>query len=260
MKALSALLVAWFAGAVAWAQVPTSNVLYRVLRIKTATSTGSAFTIEVDGKQYLITARHLLTGFGSEGEIELWIGGQVEPGPGRAPSIPSKEVVDIAALDLGQAGHDHLPLKPSSGGLTLGQQVYFLGYPYGLGTSRSAPAPARIRRDPLPEERDRLGAWTIGTRRRASSISTARTTPAFPGGPSCSGMPRAAASAWPESCADTGTRRCRCSGRRTSTIPRRGPTTTCTRGPTQGSSSATTSGISSMRSAPRASPPIPPIP
>lgn len=62
-KTLTILLALGLLGAAAWAQVPTSNVLFRVLKIKTATSTGSAFTIEVDGKQYLITARHLLRGF-----------------------------------------------------------------------------------------------------------------------------------------------------------------------------------------------------
>jgi hypothetical protein len=33
------------------------------------------------------------------------------------------------------------PLEPTSAGLTLGQQVYFLGYPYGLSTAGSAPLP-----------------------------------------------------------------------------------------------------------------------
>jgi S1-C subfamily serine protease len=132
--------VGCLAGAVASAQVPTSNVLYRVLRLRTASSTGSAFTIEVDGKQYLITARHLLNGFGSEGEIELWTEGRWSKARARA-IYPSKEVVDIAALDLGRPVTITFPLEPSSGGLTLGQQVYFLGYPYGLGTLASAPAP-----------------------------------------------------------------------------------------------------------------------
>jgi hypothetical protein len=137
---ISALLAWCLAGVVAWAQVPTSNVLYRVLKIRTATATGSAFTIEVDGKQYLITARHLLNGFGSEGEIELWTEGRWSKARARAV-YPSKEVVDVAALDLGRTVTVTFPLEPSSGGLTLGQQVYFLGYPYGLGTSTSAPAP-----------------------------------------------------------------------------------------------------------------------
>ena len=128
------------AGGAARAQVPTSNVLYRTLRIRTAASTGSAFTIEVDGKQYLITARHLLTGFGSEGEVELWIEGRWSKTRARI-IYPSREAVDIAALDLSRPVTITFPLEPSSGGLTLGQQVYFLGYPYGLGTSGSAPVP-----------------------------------------------------------------------------------------------------------------------
>jgi len=139
-SALSFLFLGFLAAAAAWSQVPTSNVLYRVLRLRTASSTGSAFTIEVDGKQYLITARHLLKGFGSEGEIELWVEGRWSKARARA-IYPSKEVVDAAALDLGRPVTVTFPLEPSSGGLTLGQQVYFLGYPYGLGTSTSAPAP-----------------------------------------------------------------------------------------------------------------------
>ncbi|HEX5714512.1 MAG TPA: serine protease [Thermoanaerobaculia bacterium] len=117
--------------------VPTSNVIYRVLRIKTPADTGSAFTIEVDGKQYLITARHLLEGFGSEGEVDLWMEGRWSRVRVRA-IYPAKETVDIAALDAGRPLTVTFPLEPSAGGLTLGQQVYFLGYPYGLGT----PGPA----------------------------------------------------------------------------------------------------------------------
>jgi hypothetical protein len=138
-RALAALL-AWCLAAAAWAQVPTSNVLYRVLRIRTANSTGSAFTIEVDGKQYLITARHLLNGLGSQGEVDLWLGGRWTKTSARI-FYPASPAVDIAALDLGRAVTITFPLEPSSGGLALGQQVYFLGYPYGLGTSSAAPAP-----------------------------------------------------------------------------------------------------------------------
>lgn len=140
LLALSLSALTFLVSDTAAAQVPTSNVLYRVLRIKTPTQTGSAFTIEVGGKQYLITARHLLKGFGQGGEIELWIGGHWSRMSARA-IYPSKELVDIAALDLGRPVTITFPLTASSGGLTLGQQVYFLGYPYGLGTSVSAPVP-----------------------------------------------------------------------------------------------------------------------
>jgi hypothetical protein len=140
-RVLSALLALCVASDLVLAQVPTSNVIYRVLRIKTPTDTGSAFTIEVDGRQYLITARHLLEGFGSEGEVDLWMEERWSRVRVRA-IYPAKEAVDIAALDPGRAVTVMFPLEPSSGGLTLGQQVYFLGYPYGLGTSGSfGPAP-----------------------------------------------------------------------------------------------------------------------
>ena len=133
------LLALGFAGSLASAEVPTSNVLYRVLRIRSSSGTGSAFTIEVDGKQYLITARHVLKGFGAAGSIDLWIDGRWTRAAARA-LYPSKEAVDIAALDLGRPVTINYPLEPSSGGLTLGQQVYFLGFPYGLAFG-SAPAP-----------------------------------------------------------------------------------------------------------------------
>lgn len=122
------------------AQVPTSNVLYRLLRIRTPVGTGSAFTIEVDGRQYVVTARHNLRGFGPQGEIELWREGAWSRLRGRA-IYPARETVDIAALDLGRSVTVTFPLVASAGGLTLGQQVYFLGYPHGLGSAIAAPVP-----------------------------------------------------------------------------------------------------------------------
>jgi hypothetical protein len=137
---LPALCLASIAIPMAWAQAPTSNVLYRVLRLRTATATGSAFTIEVDGKQYVITARHNLPGFGTEGEVELWLDGRWTRTRARA-IYPRKEVVDIVALDLGRPVTVTFPLEPSAGGLILGQQIYFLGYPYGLSSSGASPPP-----------------------------------------------------------------------------------------------------------------------
>jgi S1-C subfamily serine protease len=133
-------LVLFVAASAVGSEVPTSNVIYRVLRLRATGGTGSAFTIEVDGRQYLITARHNLEGFGAQGEIDLWLGGRWTRTAARA-IYPASATVDIAALDLGKPVTVAYPLEPSSGGLTLGQQVFFLGYPFGLGTSFSGPAP-----------------------------------------------------------------------------------------------------------------------
>jgi hypothetical protein len=137
MVAMVAVLALALAASAAEAQVPTSNVIYRVLKIRTHSSTGSAFTIEVDGRQYLVTARHLLQGFVSEGEIDLWIEGRWSRFRARV-IYPASPAVDAAALDLGRTVTVTFPVEPSAGGLTLGQQVYFLGYPYGLGTAGSS--------------------------------------------------------------------------------------------------------------------------
>lgn len=134
----AALLALSLASSIVLAELPTANVIYRVVRIRTAGGTGSAFTIEVDGRQYLITARHNLRQF--TGTIDLWIGGQWTRASGRA-IYPARETVDVAALDLGRPITVTYPLEPTAAGLTLGQQVYFLGYPFGLSTLGTVPAP-----------------------------------------------------------------------------------------------------------------------
>jgi S1-C subfamily serine protease len=139
-RQVAAALLLGLTGFAALAQVPTANVIYRVLRIRTAAGAGSAFTIEVDRKQYLITARHNLREFGAEGTLELWSEGRWVRTPARA-IYPANASVDIAALDLGRPVTVLFPLEPTAAGLTLGQQVYFLGYPFGLSTFGSVSAP-----------------------------------------------------------------------------------------------------------------------
>ena len=41
---------------------PTSNALFRTVRIQSKYGTGTTFAIEVDDREYWITAAHILTG------------------------------------------------------------------------------------------------------------------------------------------------------------------------------------------------------
>ncbi len=41
---------------------PTSNILFRVLMVRTNSETGTMFSIDVDNREYWLTAKHLLTG------------------------------------------------------------------------------------------------------------------------------------------------------------------------------------------------------
>ena len=55
----------------AYAQV-TSNVLLRVLMIRAGDKIGSAFTIDVDGRQYLVTAKHVVANLKERDTVEVW--------------------------------------------------------------------------------------------------------------------------------------------------------------------------------------------
>ena len=108
----------------------TSNVIHRTFQIKWRNRIGSCFTIDVDGKQYLCSAKHYLNDYRT-GQIELfyrekWHNLEVEfVGHG-------SENTDICVLSPKiQLSPPH-SLSATSAGLIFGQDVYFLGFPYGI--------------------------------------------------------------------------------------------------------------------------------
>ena len=112
----------------------TANVIYRVFRLKVGLETGTAFTIEEEGREYLVTARHIAHSLQGTSEIEVfkdrvWFPLQVTV-IGHAPGE-----VDISVLAPAErlTPTRPLPLSASSKGLTYGQEAFFLGFPYGIG-------------------------------------------------------------------------------------------------------------------------------
>ena len=110
-------------------QIVNANIMTRVLHLKVGDVIGTGFTIEVDGRQYLITAKHL-TGERDIGEIEIWWEqwrrtkvSVVGMGEGRE---------DIAVLSAKGALTQSLPIEVGSGGITVGKSVRFLGFPLGI--------------------------------------------------------------------------------------------------------------------------------
>jgi len=110
----------------------TANFIHRTFRIKCGDLVGTGFTIDVNGKQYLITARHVVEEFSSSTPLEVF-------------GNNSWVVVDSALVAHGHGAVDvsviapkvvmsppNLPVLPSSKGLVYGQDVYFLGFPYGV--------------------------------------------------------------------------------------------------------------------------------
>ena len=112
----------------------TANVIYRVFRLKVGLETGTAFTIEEGGREYLVTARHIAHSLEGKCQVEVFRGGGWTPlevtTVGHAPRD-----VDISVLAPAERlmPTRQLPLPASSEGLTYGQEAYFLGFPYGIG-------------------------------------------------------------------------------------------------------------------------------
>ena len=111
----------------------TANVIYRVFRVKVGLATGTAFTIEEVGREYLVTARHIAHSLQGSCEIEVFKDRKWSPlqvtAVGHAP-----EDVDISVLAPSErlTPIRPLPLTASSKGLTYGQGAYFLGFPFGI--------------------------------------------------------------------------------------------------------------------------------
>lgn len=111
--------------------VVSSNALQRTFQLKYGNQTGTCFTLDVDGRQYLITARHVVNGIKSGGQIEILRASQWQSLPVKA-FFASPDSVDIAILVPPVQISPSLPLPADPVNLFVSQDVYFLGFPYGL--------------------------------------------------------------------------------------------------------------------------------
>jgi hypothetical protein len=144
----SAILVFWglISAALAQQATPTTNVLTRTLMIESRYGRGTTFSLDVDNREYWITAKHLLTGaehppYGSirnssvslrllnpDAETEKWMSVNFSV-------IDAGKDVDIVALAPQQPIlNNPIPSLPTtSAGVMLGGDCEFLGFPYGGG-------------------------------------------------------------------------------------------------------------------------------
>jgi len=104
--------------------------LYRVFLIRFGNSVGSAFAIDVDGKQYLVTAKHVVPRINDGDEIEIFFKERFNRAPIRVVECEPKDVDAIVfALPMQIASGD-CP-EPNAANLILSQDIYFLGFPFG---------------------------------------------------------------------------------------------------------------------------------
>ena len=151
----------------------TVNVLFRVFHVRVI-ERGAAFTLDVDGRQYIVTAKHLL--------------GNAAPPNSISILYEEWEAVSVKLVGVGKGDEDVLvfaanrqlspafPVDAGSGGMVLGQPIRFLGYMGGVVT---IPVPGSSGR-PSPLV---MSGVSSGMRGGARIWIDGQVNPGFSGGP-----------------------------------------------------------------------------
>jgi hypothetical protein len=167
------LMLSTFTGA----QV-TVNVIQRVFLIKGPTDAGTAFTIDVEGRQYLVTAKHVVKGLGTDGTIQVVRNGEWSPLVVKV--FRCDEPVDIAVLVPPAQLSVSLALEPSSDGMLFGGEMYFLGFPYAQATSVNLAGGYPL---PLIKKATLSGMDSLGPGKGSVIVLDGYNNPGFSGSP-----------------------------------------------------------------------------
>jgi hypothetical protein len=113
----------------------TANVYERVLLVRVggngpSAETSTAFTVEVDGRQYLLTAKHVVAKLAPSDFIEYAKAGKWVRLPVQV--LRCDDPTDIAVLVAPYQLTTTFEFPLDTSRIAYGQDVYFLGFPYGI--------------------------------------------------------------------------------------------------------------------------------
>lgn len=109
----------------------TANVIHRIFRIKYNEAQGTAFTVDVSNRQYLITAKHLVSTFRPNEQIFVSSNFNYIPLQARLVGHCVGDI-DISVFSINcRLTPPKLPMEVSNE-IVYGQDVFFLGFPYDL--------------------------------------------------------------------------------------------------------------------------------
>lgn len=157
-----------------------SNILQRTFRICFGQSVGTGFTADVDGKRYFVTARHVVDGIEGRSEVGIqrqdgWQNFECE-----VVGLGADDI-DVAVLSVQHPLSPDHPISFSSNGLYLGQDVYFLGYPYGLEGTAGIAIAANF---PLPLVKKAIASgFKMNGNKLEIILLDGHNNPGFSGGP-----------------------------------------------------------------------------
>jgi hypothetical protein len=102
-----------------------------VFLIKYGDKFGSSFTIDVDNRQYLISAKHFLVELKESDHIEIFHDSQWKRLEVKRIDLKNPKI-DILVLAPAVQLSPPLGLQPSIDNIILSQNVFFLGFPFGM--------------------------------------------------------------------------------------------------------------------------------
>jgi S1-C subfamily serine protease len=113
-----------------------AGILNRTIFIKGPTEAGTAFSVDYKGKLYLVTARHVIAGVPAQNAtIQMWRDEHWKDYHTVRTLFPSSENVDIAVFETNEKVETPYPVTVSGPpAVAMGQQVWFLGYPFGISS------------------------------------------------------------------------------------------------------------------------------
>lgn len=156
----------------------TTNVIQRTFHIRVGDSFGTCFTIDVDNKQYLVTAKHLVHNLTETSVIEIFHERQWKTIGVTLVGHCDGEI-DISVLKLNLQISPTHSLEPTPAGLVYGQDVYFLGFPYGI-----AGKPGSVNRDfPIPFVKKAIVSCVYVENEIRIDFLDGHNNPGFSGGP-----------------------------------------------------------------------------
>jgi hypothetical protein len=155
-----------------------SNAMTRVLALRNGAHQGTGFTIEVDGRQYVVTAKHLLPGTNQLADIEIY---RDHSWRRLSVTVLRSEDADVAVLVPPVVLTPALKVVFGKKGAFLSQEVFFLGFPWMMGTEVAADVNNGY---PIPFiKKGTLSAWYKGQAKYDLIFVDGINNPGFSGGP-----------------------------------------------------------------------------
>jgi prepilin-type processing-associated H-X9-DG protein len=114
------------------------GILDAVFRFQYGNRTGTCFSLEADGRQYIITARHLVQGIRDHDSVRVFLGQRWQEIKVKA-IFPRNPKTDIVALVSNRKVAQRMDIPTAEAAIPIGQELYFMGFPFGLSTQIDGP-------------------------------------------------------------------------------------------------------------------------